>query len=252
MFENGQKSNSPIPPVFEDYNGQIKDYSLDIPYANSLLEKSGWIMQDNNFRAQEIKEKIKDPKTKKITEVIKEKIPLELELTASDLPETKKIAEIIRLQWEKGGIRVNIKTLAHSYTETALKNRDYDAILFKETLPVNPDPFIFWHSSKVESPGLNLALYSDKNADNLLEDYRQEFDPTKKKDLLAKFQTAVVDDAPAVFLFNPYLNYIVADEIKNVGTSDKDSKKALTTIQTDRFNGINDWYVTTKRVWGKN
>lgn len=251
LLGNGQKSNSPIPSVYEDYNNQTKDYAIDIPYANSLLEKAGWIMQDDKIRAQEIKEKIKDPKTKKTTEVVKEKIPLELTLTVSDSPETKKIAEILRTQWEKGGIRVNINPLAHSYIETVLKNRDYDAILFGETLPINPDPFIFWHSSKVESPGLNLALYSDKNADNLLEDYRQEFDPAKKKDLLAKFQIAVVDDAPAVFLFNPYLNYIVSDEIKNVGTTDQDSKKALSTIQTDRFNGISDWYIATKRVWGK-
>ncbi len=249
LFGNGQKSSSPIPPVFQDYNSQIKNYAFDLPYANSLLEKDGWIMQDDGFRAQIVKEKVKDPKTKKITEAVKEKIPLELELAISDSPEAKKIADIIRTQWGKGGVRLNIKSLSHSDIETAIKNRSYNTILFGETLNINPDPFIFWHSSKAEDPGLNLAMYSNKNADSFLEDYRQEFDPAKKKDLLAKFQAAVVDDAPAVFLFNPYLNYIVADEIKNIG--DK-SKKTIATIQTDRFNSISDWYIKTKRVWGKN
>lgn len=259
LLGNGQKANTPIPPVFADYNSQTKDYAFDLPFANSLLEKAGWIMQEDNFRAQEVKEKIKDPKTKKITEVVKEKIPLEIELTASDLPEPKKIAEIVQSQWQKGGIKVNLRFLSPYDIETAIKSRDYDAILFGEILNVNPDPFIFWHSSKAEDPGLNLAMYSNKNADSFLEDYRQEFDAAKKKDLLAKFQAAVVDDAPAVFLFNPYLNYIVADEIKSAGAPQENSGQALqlnsgqatiTALRSDRFNGIGNWHIATKRVWG--
>ncbi len=244
LLGNGQRSNSPIPPVFGGYNSQTKDYAFDVPFANSLLEKTDWKMQEDGFRAQEIKEKIKDPKTKKITEVVKEKIPLELEITVRDTPEAKKTAGVIQNQWSKGGIRVNLKPLSLFDIDTAIKNRNYDAILFAETLNINPDPFIFWHSSKADGPGLNLAMYTNKNADGFLENYRQEFDPAKKKDFLDKFQVEVINDAPAVFLFNPYLNYTIADEIKSV-----DAKTVA--LWNDRFSDISNWYIATKRVWRK-
>lgn len=246
IFGNGQISDYPLPPIFQENISQIKKYTFDPSLADSILQKSGWIMQEDKFRAQEIKEKTKDPKTKKTIEIVKEKIPLQLELVAGDTAEAKNIAEIIRLQWAKSGIRVNLKILSRFDIEMAIKNRDYDAILFGETLNIDPDPFVFWHSSKTEDPGLNLALFSNKNADSFLEDYRQEFNSTKKKELLEKFQIAVFDDAPAVFLFSPYLNYLVADEIKNIGESVK-----ITALRSDRFNGIGDWYIATKRVWGK-
>lgn len=245
LYGNGQKTDTPIPPILSGYNNQTKIYNTDPSYANSLLEKADWTMQEDNFRTKLIKEKTKDKKTKKIVETIKEKIPLEITLTtAADSPEMRRMAPIIQQQWQKGGVKVNLEFLPHADIQSSIRDRNYDALLFGETLGLNPDPFIFWHSSGTKEPGLNLSLYSNKDVDNILENYRQTFEASQKNELLSKFQTKVVDDAPAVFLFSPYINYSISSDIKGVDAG-------IVTMPADRFNGIASWYITTKRVWKK-
>jgi peptide/nickel transport system substrate-binding protein len=239
---NGRKIETPIPPVFKESTADTKIYKFDPSYAATILTNLGWIEQEDKFRIQEIKEKIKDAKTGKITERVKEIIPLEFTLTTGDSPEFKKIAETIQSQWQAGGVKVNLNFLKPADAQSAIKNRDYDALLFGEILNIDPDPYIFWHSSEAKDPGLNLALYANKNADKILEDARQEFDAEKRKELLAKFQVQVVDDAPAVFLFNPYFSYWMTSDLQGFD-------KKIIAMPADRFSDINQWYVKTKRVW---
>lgn len=239
---NGQKIETPIPPALKESSSQTKIYNFDQPYANTILANSGWKTDADSRLIKEIKEKIRDRKTGKTTEVVKEKIPLEFTLTTGDSPEFRKIAGLLQGQWQKGGIKANLNFLNPAEIQSSIKERDYEALLFGEIINLNPDPYIFWHSSNVKDPGLNLAVYSNKNVDKELEDLRQAFDQGKKTALLAKFQTDVVDDAPAVFLFSPYLNYLAADDLKGVG-------EKTVTLSADRFIDVSNWYLETKRVW---
>jgi len=241
---NGQKVETPIPPALKESSFQTKIYNFDQPYANTILANSGWKADSDSWLIKEIKEKIRDRKTGKTSEVVKEKIPLEFTLTTGDSPEFKKLAEVLQNQWQKGGIKVNLNFLNPAEIQSAIKERDYEALLFGEIINLNPDPYIFWHSSSIKDPGLNLAVYSNKNVDKELEDLRQTFDQDKKNALLAKFQADVVDDAPAIFLFSPYLNYSAANNLKGV-------EEKIVTLSADRFNDISNWYLETKRVWKK-
>lgn len=239
---NGQKIETPIPPALKESSFQTKIYNFDQPYANTILVNSGWKADGDSWLIKEIKEKIRDRKTGKTNSVVKEKIPLEFTLTTGDSSEFKKLAELLQNQWQKGGIRVNLNFLNPAEIQSAIKERDYEALLFGEIINLNPDPYIFWHSSNVKDPGLNLAIYSNKNVDKELEELRQTFDQGKKNALLAKFQADVVDDAPAVFLFSPYLNYLAANNLKGVG-------EKIVTLSADRFIDVSNWYLETKRVW---
>lgn len=239
---NGQKIETPIPPALKESSFQTKIYNFDQPYANTILANSGWKTDADSWLIKEIKEKVRDRKTGKTNSVVKEKIPLEFTLTTGDSSEFKKLAELLQNQWQKGGIRVNLNFLNPAEIQSAIKERNYEALLFGEIINLNPDPYIFWHSSNVKDPGLNLAVYSNKNVDKELEDLRQTFDQGKKNALLAKFQADVVDDAPAVFLFSPYLNYSAANNLKGVG-------EKIVTLSADRFIDVSNWYLETKRVW---
>lgn len=240
LKNNGQKTETPIPPVLKEYSDQTKIYAFDPSYAATILTNLGWVLQDDNSRAKEFKKEVRDSKNKVKTEM--EKIPLELTLTTGDSPELEKAAETLKDQWQKGGLRVNLEFLSADEIQSAIKDRDYEALLFGEILNIMPDPFIFWHSSEIKDPGLNLALYSNKNADKMLEDIRQTFDPAQKTELLAKFQTEIVDDTPAVFLFNRYLSYWTKTGIEGMETK-------FMVLHADRFASVANWSLVKKRVW---
>ena len=56
------------------------------------------------------------------------------------------------------------------------------------------------------------------------------------------FQKIVIDDMPAVFLYNPFYVYGQSRRIKGYETK-------IISTPADRFSGITDWYVETERVW---
>lgn len=244
LKNNGQKTETPVPPTLKEYNTQTKIYAFDLAYANTILTNSGWALGENGVRTKEFtKEAIPPPIGSKIKiKEEKENIPLEFTLTTSDSPELKKSAEVLKEQWEKGGIKVNLNILSADEIQSVIRNRDYDALLFGEILSTSPDPFIFWHSSEIKDPGLNLALYSNKDTDKILEDLRQTFNADKKTELLAAFQAQIVDDAPAIFLFNRYMSYWAKSGLEGMDTK-------IVVLPADRFASVNSWSLMKKRVW---
>jgi len=118
-------------------------------------------------------------------------------------------------------------------------------LLFGNVLGAIPDPFPFWHSTQKKDPGLNLALYENRKADELLERARQTLDEKERKKALEEFQNILIEDSPAIFLFNPAFLYFVSEEIKGISTG-------IITDPSKRFSEIENWYIETKRVWKKN
>ncbi len=172
-----------------------------------------------------------------------EKIPLKFSLATVNQPRLIVISNLLKSQWQALGAEVEIKTYDISTLEKEIiKPRNYSLLLFGEVLGMIPDPFPFWHSSQKKDPGLNLALYENKECDKLLEEARQNLDEGKRKELLEKFQEILIEDAPAVFLYNPGYLYFVSKEIRGI-------KEGIIAEPSQRFIGIEDWYLKTKRVW---
>jgi len=172
-----------------------------------------------------------------------ETIPLKFSLTTVDQPILIEVASLLQSQWENLGAEVEIKTFDISTLEREIiKSRNYEALLFGEVLGAIPDPFPFWSSLQKKDPGLNLAMYENKKCDKLLEDVRQSLDEEVRKEKLEEFQELLIDDVPALFLYNPDYLYLVSKEIKGV-----DAK--IVTSPSKRFSGIENWYIKTKRAW---
>ncbi|MDI6602574.1 MAG: ABC transporter substrate-binding protein [Patescibacteria group bacterium] len=183
----------------------------------------------------------------KLNEICFEKpeeiIPFKFSLITVNQPRLIELANLLKSQWQALGAEIEIKTYDISALEKEIiKPRNYQAILFGQVLGIIPDPFPFWHSSQKKDPGLNLALYKNKEADILLEETRQNLDKEKRKELLEKFQEILIEDAPAVFLYNPDYLYFVSKKIKGV-------KTGIITIPSQRFSNIEEWYIKTKRAW---
>lgn len=168
-----------------------------------------------------------------------EKTPLKFGLTTVNQPNLISLANLLKEQWAKIGVELDINALDISSLEKdVIKPRDYDILLFGEMLGLVPDPFPFWHSSQKQDPGLNLSLFSDKDCDKLLEEARQTSDENKKEKDLENFQDFLISEAPAVFLYNPDYLYLVSDQIKGINTK-------IISDPSQRFSGIENWYIKT-------
>lgn len=172
-----------------------------------------------------------------------EKIPFKFSLYTVDQPLLIKAATILKNQWSQLGAEVEIKTFdINTLEREILRKREFEALLFGEVLGLIPDPFPFWHSSQKGELGLNLVNYENKKVDKLLEANRQSLDKEERKEQLEQFQDLLIEDSPAIFLYNPDYLYFVSEEIKGIdGRIIVDPSK--------RFSNIGEWYIKTKRVW---
>lgn len=176
-----------------------------------------------------------------------EKTPLKFTLTTVNQPELLILADLLKEQWAKIGAEIEIKTFDMStfdqkekFKEEIISPRNYDILLFGEVLGLIPDPFPFWHSSQKKDPGLNLALFENKDCDKLLEGARQSLDEAEREKDLDIFQNCLIEEAPAIFLYNPDYLYLVSDEIKGVNTK-------IIADPSQRFLEIENWYTRTSR-----
>jgi len=172
-----------------------------------------------------------------------EKIPLKFSLTIVDENPFIEVATILKNQWEQLGAEIEIKKFDIATLERdVIRKRQFETLLFGEIMGLLIDPFPFWHSSQKGEVGLNLANYENKKADKLLETARISLDFEERKKNLEEFQGLIIEDAPAIFLYNPDYQYLVSKEIKGI-------KEGIIVDTSKRFSEIENWYIQTHRVW---
>lgn len=172
-------------------------------------------------------------------------LPLKISLAIPNQPLLIKVANLLKKQWTELGAEIIIETFdiqTRELEREIIKPRNYQALLFGEVLLSIPDPLPFWHSLQKRDPGSNLALYENKEVDKLLEEARQSLDPETRAQKLEKFQDILLNSAPAVFLYSQDYIYLASKKIKGV-----DGKMIVD--PSERFSGIESWYIKTQRVW---
>lgn len=207
-------------------------YSKDILEPTGLKEGTGVVSKTTKNKLNEVC--FKSPQ---------EVIALKFSLITVEQPTLEKVANIIKNQWKNLGVDLEVKLVAPSQLEKdIIKPREYDSLLFGEALGSIPDPFPFWHSSQKRDPGLNLSLYESKKADELLEEARKTLDENKMAEKLTAFQDVLINDSPALFLYNPDYIYLASGKIKGINTK-------IIIDPSKRFADVENWYIRTKRAW---
>lgn len=165
---------------------------------------------------------------------------LTVNLTTVDTPEYQTAAESIALLWRAVGVQTNVIIIpGKNISREVLKGRQYDVLLFSEIISDDPDPFPFWHSSQTEYPGLNLAMFSDRHADTLLETARSATSTEARAGLYKIFQDIIAKEIPAIFLYSPTYDYLIDKKVRGV-----EIKQIFAPF--DRFNNLSKWYIRTK------
>jgi len=123
-----------------------------------------------------------------------------------------------------------------------IKNRNYEAVLFGNLLGSNGDLYAFWHSSEKYYPGLNLALYGNKQTDKLLESIRQNPDKASREAQFQDITNKIIDALPATFLYSPSYLFVSSRDLGGV-------KGGFLGENADRLRAAKDWYVKVARVF---
>jgi peptide/nickel transport system substrate-binding protein len=219
--------DTPIPEGFLGYNSEIKKYDYNQERALELLTKAGFTKLDEEGKRW------------------KDGLRLEIAITSLDQPPFNQITEIIKQNWESIGavVHVNLYDPVELQIDY-VKPRNYETLLFGESMMHDPDPWPFWHSSGRLDPGLNLTSFKDETVDELLDSARKTLNQDERAKKYLHFQNILAEEVPAIFLYSPTYLYGVDKNIKGINLN-------RITFSSDRFAEINKWYVKTRKAWKK-
>ena len=80
-----------------------------------------------------------------------------------------------------------------------LRLRRFDAVLSGwQSLPADPDPYPYWHSSQVNEDSVNFATTSAPRRTALLAEGRRTADTDRRWSLYQRFQELFAEDVPSL------------------------------------------------------
>lgn len=224
LLSYGNEEDSPLPSRDTLHPSPTEQQKA----ASDILLKNGWKKNSDGFM---------EKKDAKGTQT------LSFTLTTSNNPELIATAEILKAEWEAIGAKVTVVSIEPSVlSETVIRPRKYDALLFGEVIGRGQDLYPFWYSGERKDPGLNIALYTNSKADLLLQKARTATSSEETSKQLSLFANIIKEDIPAVFLYSPEFIYVVPNKIKGL-------ELPALEMAHERFAGILSSYINAKRVW---
>lgn len=206
----------PILPGQPGYDATTRKNIFDQTTANSELDKAGWVNVDGMRK-----------KGDKV---------LSLKLVIPSDNESIQTAEKISQNLLKVGIDIKVVKVDPSEIQANhIRPRDFDMILIGQEIGVNPDLFSFWHSSQINDPGLNISGFNNREVDKLLEQTRRINDKTQLVEKNKRIQEILIEEAPALYLYNPIYTIAVSKNIQGY-------KEGNISDPIDHLNSIYLWY----------
>ncbi len=197
----------------------------DLEQAKKILDSAGWTV---------------DPKTS-----LRRKKTQDLALTmyTNDMEMNSKAAQNLADQYRALGIKISLNVVpTKNLTENNIRSRNFDILLFAQKFNTDPDPFLFWHSSQIKDPGLNLTGFNNPAADKLIAEARTTTDQKVREQKYLEFDKLFSQNIPAIFLDQTIYVYALDKNIKNVNLH-----KLYDSSQ--RMYDLPSWYMQEDRKW---
>ena len=196
----GQVATGPYKPGTWAQNDRVKKYPYDPQRARELLAEAGW----------------KDTNGDGILD--KDGQPFSFEIITNQGNDVRsKCAEIIQRRLAEVGIIVKIRVIEWAaFVNDFINKRKFDATLLGWTIPLDPDIYDVWHSSKTAPEELNFVSYKNKEVDELLEKGRSTFDQKARKKCYDRIQEILAEEQPYAFLYAPDALPIIDARIRGV------------------------------------
>ena len=183
---SGNVANGPVNPSVFGYNEELEGYEYDPDLAMELLEDAGHA--DG----------------------------LEIQLWTNDNPVRVRIAEMVQEQLRLVGVTVNIEQVEWSAYLERTGQGEHDMFIggwSTVTLDADYGLYPLFHSSSIGTSG-NRTRYANDEVDMLLSDARSETDEERRLKLYEEAQQIIIDEAPLIPIYHPYLLVGMNEEIQ--------------------------------------
>jgi len=182
----GQPNATPIATTVFGYDPTLEDdvvYPKNIERAKSILEEQGYTDTDGDGW------------------VDKDGQPLVLEILTYTSAPYPKLAEVVREQIIKAGIKAEIKTLESATLLASTPEGKHDAICIAYGWSDPDILYYFFHSSNLDRT--NRVHYASPQVDHLLEKARTVVDNDARFAVYRELQEIIIKDAPWIPLYTP-------------------------------------------------
>ncbi|MBU2551918.1 MAG: peptide-binding protein [Proteobacteria bacterium] len=211
----GQPANGPFKPGHWAYNEKVTSHVFDPDRARKLLAEAGWKPRATEeegcfFSACD--------RRKEDVTLYKEGQPFEFTIITNQGNKQREMCALIIQQRLKDiGIRIKVQTIEWAaFLKEFIDKRNFEACILGWTIPLDPDLFDVWHSSKTRPGELNFISYKNEEVDRLIDESRYTFDQAKRKAALDRIQEIFKEDVPYVFLYVPDALPVVASRFKGI------------------------------------
>lgn len=234
--------NGPILKGTTAFDPLFTGTSFDPTAATSGLDTAGFQKPVGaTFRKVSVKPTEKKSKKNEVTPT-PEAPDLSFTLTTVSSDEFVRVAQEIKEELAFLGIDITVKTVdANKLLSDVIIPQDFDLLLTANYGATDPDPYFFWHSSQINKGGFNVAHYQNTEADKLLDKARTAKTESDRDSAYRQFQTLLVKDVPAVFLYQSTYTFF---EPKKIHLNPPSQLR----IPSDRFANVADWYIKTKQT----
>ena len=192
MFGLAETVEGPIHKFRPEYNHDLASYTYDPDRALDLLAEAGWEDADEDG----ILDKTIDG----------ELVPFRFEILINSGNQTRKdIALTLQYELQDIGIDCQVRELDWSIFLQKVRGKNFDAMVLGWTGNVQfaPDGYQIWHSSQTVENGSNAISFINTEVDQILEDYRREFNMERRIVLYQRFQEILHEEQPYTFLWKP-------------------------------------------------
>jgi len=219
-------ADGPILPGNWAYYDGIEKYDFDLAGAVSRLYGAGYTLAADGSGIWE-----------------KDNIPLSFTLLYPDDVLHASVASSIQDNWRTLGVEATLQAVPYDQLiNDRLVPRDFQAALvdldFSNTH--DPDPYPFWHQAEATG-GQNYSQWDNRSASEYIEQARVIVDTSFRIRLYRNFQILFARELPALPLFYPVYSFGVDSQVSGIQISHLSET-------SDRFEGINNWYLVTRRT----
>jgi peptide/nickel transport system substrate-binding protein len=189
LFGLGEVVDSHIYFFRPEYDKTLRSYPFDPQRALALLNEAGWRDTDGDG----VLDKVINGK----------KVPLRFEIKVNSGNAVRKSVALVLLdELKKHGIAASVRELDWTIFLNDVKNHQFDAVVLGwQMSTTEPDAYQVWHSSQAANKGSNAISYKNSRVDEILEQYRREFDAQKRIQMYKEFQEIIHDEQPYTFLY---------------------------------------------------
>ena len=200
----------------------------DIARAQALLDEAGWKLSGSGcVRAGQT---------------------LSFTITTTKNSENVRSIDNLVKQWRKIGVNIERKIvdtsgIASTFVQDTLQARNFDMLLYELAIGADPDVYAYWHSSQIGQTGYNFTSYSNKAVDASLASARSRLEPELRNAKYKQFVRQWQEDAPALALYQPVLEYVSNENVDAVRPG------AQLVSEADRYANVLYWTVHSDTVY---